>query len=249
VPGFELHHIGEPLLAAILTDLTTTHRLSDIPVRRLEDDVTCDTISVKFAVAISLGEAFGSTLGAQPKFAAECGLLHDNLRFDPLSQIDLLMIGPDGALPWEIKLGTTGLGRGDFLSKLCRGTGANKQHSNLVSGPMISILQDWAGNTGRLMGCDRLIATYGSAHEIRTPVERRWGLIARRSVVSSLAASSRIKTKTKANYGRLRAGMYVITFEDLVEAVTIERFWTLVHEILDVSLKRLEGELNDVRAK
>ena len=247
--GFELHHIGEPLLAAILTDLKATGRLSHIPVRRLEDDVAYDTISVKFAVATSLSEAFGSTLGAQPKFAAECGLLHEHLGFDPLSQIDLLMIGPDGAFPWEIKLGTTGLGRGDFLSKLCRGTGANKQHSNLVSGSMISILQDWAGNTGRLMGCDRLLATYGSTHDIRTPLERRWGLIARRSVVSALAASSPIRTKTKAKYGCLRAGMYVITFEDLVEAVTVERFWTFVREILDVSLKRLEGELIDVRTK
>jgi len=245
--GFELHHIGEPLLAAILTELSRQGRLSGVRVKRLAGDVDCDTAEVKFDAEISFAEAFGTFLGDQPKFAAECSLRHRELSFDPLSQIDLLMIGSRTAMPWEIKLGKTGLGRGDFLTKFCQGTGANKQHTKLVAGSMISILQDWVGNTGRLMDGGGLDADDSSPSGLRIPLERRWGLIARRSVVKALAKSSPIRTKNKGKYGCLRAGVYVMTFEDLVEAVSVERFWEIVEVILDASRKRLEDELVDVR--
>lgn len=240
---FELHHIGEPLVAGMLDELTAAGRLDTIAVWRLKADVTSETTRVDFERVQSLDKQLASA----PRFLPECSFSSGSLAFDAESKIDLAMTDNETVMPWEIKLGTTGLSRGDLLKKQCTGSTRRANPSNLVKGKMISILQDWACGSGAFEGTEDLHAIVNG---VARPMllERRWGLVLRQAVFDALRSSKPIgRSNDKSKFGLLRTGVYVMTFEDIVRAVTFERFLERTRALVESSVARLAGELAHLR--
>lgn len=234
--GFEIHHIGETLVASILRELHAADKLAPIPLHRLAADLSCATDEPSFEVDGTFGQGLAEIMAGEPKFTPEWHLFDDTLTFDAESRIDVLLHGKNAAMPWEVKLGLSGLGRGTLLRRFCAGTLPNNKSKNRVAGNMISILQDWCSARGEMAKTSELFASERYQSGPRVALERRWGLVLRRSVFEGLRNKGPSSSKKKDEYGVLYAGVHIMVFEDLIEALTEMRLWNLVRELFEESL-------------
>lgn len=230
-----MHHIGEALVASMLRELHGAGKLQAITLHRLAADLTCETKEPAFDLE-TIGGALRDLLRHDPSFLPEWHLFDETLTFDAESRVDVLIRSGSVAMPWEVKLGLTGLGRGSMLRGFCAGTLPNTSSKNRVAGNMISILQDWCAGRSEMASTPVLSASDRYQSGARVALERRWGLVLRRAVLAGLRTRGASNPKKRDQYGTLYAGVHIIVFEDLLDALGEERFWNLIRELFEESL-------------
>lgn len=169
----KLHHIGEPLIAAMLQRIETAGRLSNLicPWTHVSVEDTISSGNLKNPLAFLPERAVLSVSSGSREYMC-----------DGAQKIDVLCVSDERAIAFELKLGEERLRANEFESRFMENCATSHAESRL-KGKMVSILErrfPWSDET----------TLYASAGTVTWEVLYPWWLIIRRTVWSRWKKSS-----------------------------------------------------------
>lgn len=163
--ALEIHHIGEPLLCALLSHIAAEGRLGALACVRHRE---CDLGSVTKANGTGTPTSFLPNVKLKPVQVAGTTYL-----FDGAHQVDILAVGAaSSAFPIEAKLGVDRLSPAEFTKRFLLPVGLSKHSPPRVTGSMVALLM---GGGAAPLGTTPLQAAIPGAPHLSTA----WGLVIR----------------------------------------------------------------------
>lgn len=175
----ELSHIGEDLVAEMLSSIAQRHEL---------DRVVCAVTGRSLAEDIrevGLGESL--TFRAED---ASLVVYDDTLPYacDGEQRVDVLCTGEDKAIAFEAKLGETRMAVAEFRKRFCTRCEKSKHTDSRLSGSMIAILE-------RSLPFDGAPTLVAEVEDARWTLAQSWWLVVRQSIFNKWHRAENIPVK------------------------------------------------------